>query len=342
MAAYSTRVVTLVLLSAILVGQTHGAIGTAKTAPETLINSYEHLEKYSADKRSATEKPLYSVTIFSRPPSDESAFGHAYIAIHRFREDVGSFIRMGPAFGFYPLGDLARIGPVPDTLKSSLSSPGGMSVGPSDEKPATVVYVWVDEEQVQKINEIKKQWEKEGQWQLLLSDCVSFVAAVAKELGMKVPSRIVNPKPDSYVRSLGRLNDSSYIETKNKLHPARREDSSNFGWEGGRWIIPPLLDTNYDFEIYGKKYSTPWYKIHPKWVEHAGKQIAIAREKERKRERKSAIARDEERGPRDVDDGYGSSSDSSCSNCGSEGGGGGGPGDVIRFEPMEIIGDKPE
>ena len=65
--------------------------------------------------------------------------------------------------------------------------------------------VQVNERDYEAARRVQADWDKEGEYQLLWGDCVSYVGDVASTIGLTVPSRIY-VWPKTYVQALAREN----------------------------------------------------------------------------------------------------------------------------------------
>jgi hypothetical protein len=128
-----------------------------------------------------TPENFYMVVFLTRDARGTSP-GHSYVATLRFRDDAGIFVEYGDPhlFGLYPKS--AKVWWFGDV-------PGEMRIDPPDAKPEQVLFAWVNKDQVEKAFRTRDQWQARGKWNANDGDCVSFMAAVAKAIGMVAPER---------------------------------------------------------------------------------------------------------------------------------------------------------
>ncbi|WP_171206595.1 hypothetical protein [Ruegeria sp. HKCCA0235A] len=153
--------------------------------------------KETVDRREDLSPQAWRMAVFfARDTSiTDLSIGHAYVALLTFREDTESFVTDG-VFGLYPDKD----------EKFSLGKmPGGIDLRPLDERPDSALLVWINPAQHQAIEEIAQKFEKAGEYQLLLNDCVSLMSEVATAAGLtKSP---ITLHPWAYVNDLMFLNN---------------------------------------------------------------------------------------------------------------------------------------
>lgn len=153
--------------------------------------------KKTVDRREDLSPQAWRMAVFfGRDTSiTDVSIGHAYVALLTFREDTKSFVT-DSVFGLYPDKD----------VKFSLGNmPGGIDVRPLDERPDSALLVWINPAQHQAIQDISQKFEKIGEYQLLLNDCVSLMSEVATAAGLtKSP---ITLHPWAYVNDLMLLNN---------------------------------------------------------------------------------------------------------------------------------------
>lgn len=153
--------------------------------------------KETVDRRSDLTPEAWRMAVFfARDTSiDNRSIGHAYVALLSFRLDTESFVT-DRVFGLYPdEGEKFRLGRMP----------GGIDLRPLDQKPDAALLVWINPAQHQTISDIADRFDREGEYQLLLKDCVSLMSEAASAAGLtKSP---ITLHPWAYVKDLMFLNN---------------------------------------------------------------------------------------------------------------------------------------
>ena len=58
-----------------------------------------------------------------------------------------------------------------------------------------------------KVEKARARWAAKKEYKLLQKDCVSFVAEVAKIVGLKIPDRKKALLPQDFIQKISKLND---------------------------------------------------------------------------------------------------------------------------------------
>jgi hypothetical protein len=123
--------------------------------------------------------------------------GHAMVVLGK--EDDKKQMCTFEAFGFYPAegkGAKAVLGPVPGKIADEMREGKGTGDG------AVRLILKVDEAQFNKVDAVRKKWAAKKDYQLLNSDCITFVETSAKELGLQLPKRETTDLPTAFVVKL--------------------------------------------------------------------------------------------------------------------------------------------
>ncbi|HVC97970.1 MAG TPA: hypothetical protein VND64_30140 [Pirellulales bacterium] len=158
----------------------------------------------SVDLRGGAKVPEdYAVLFCARGPSvgDRSVSGHAYL-IWAYNDDRRRAC-VAESFGFFPEKD-------GDVLKSVVADvPGELSASALRNKPSSGecrLVVKVTKAQWEATEKIRADWSKR-EYRLAKKDCVTFAAAVAERLELKLPDRSgVDNLPARYLRKLAEEN----------------------------------------------------------------------------------------------------------------------------------------
>ncbi|MEI8289916.1 MAG: hypothetical protein WCH99_10620 [Verrucomicrobiota bacterium] len=131
-----------------------------------------------------------------------SPTGHAFVAWGK--DSFEAKACQASAFGLYPKGGAAAIaksmfGPVPGKIvEESLAS-----------KTTYRLIVQVDSTQYAAAEKVRvKKWNTvmENKYELLVTDCTTFISDVAREIKLKRPERAEYMFPESFLREMIRLN----------------------------------------------------------------------------------------------------------------------------------------
>ena len=151
------------------------------------------------DRRTMSEEDRYFIVFCAR---GDSATGHAFVVLGHDDEQAATCSQKG--FGLYPdpkQGLKSVLATVPgeimdEVLKGSLAATTHRLI------------VEVDSAQYRKALAIRDEWAARGEYKLVLRDCVTFTQAVAKTIGLDLPSRSgLDNLPERYIRALMDAND---------------------------------------------------------------------------------------------------------------------------------------
>jgi len=127
-----------------------------------------------------------------------SPVGHAFVIWGS--DDADKQMCVQNAFGLYPQKGKGVFGEVAGEIANE-SLKGGMS------KISDRLIVIVNSWHHSKAESIRREWARRGNYRVAESDCVSFIDAVARAIGLKTPKRSLSTlKPQWYVRELMKLN----------------------------------------------------------------------------------------------------------------------------------------
>jgi len=130
--------------------------------------------------------------------------GHAFVVW--VAEDPERCFSSAEAFGYYPQRDDAAgivravVGPVPGELRREMAE--GRIV-------TSILKVKVDEAAYRASERARERWISGHRYQLLVSDCESFMMEVARSAGLKVPPRWAAPTPHAFLEQLISLNGAT-------------------------------------------------------------------------------------------------------------------------------------
>lgn len=157
------------------------------------------------DIRNATEIGNYYVVFCGHGASVKNASlaGHVFVAWAEEEPDAVSCKKK--AYGMYArdkkslklLWDVVRGVPVPGKLVEESFD--------STSSATHFLIVRVTKAQYKKSEDVRdKQWKDmlDREYELLVTDCVSFSSHIAKSLGLTVPERDKNMKPSSFIEEL--------------------------------------------------------------------------------------------------------------------------------------------
>lgn len=161
-------------------------------ADEPVIDLGKVKNKKSIDRRSDKSPVAWRMAVFL---ARGGVPGHAYVALMTFQDDIQGFVTNG-VWGLYPVS----------SKKWTLGAvPGGLEIRPDDSEPNAALLVWINPDQFANIEGVANRYNADGEWQLLLSDCVSLLADSAREAGLSTPGLTLRPLP--FVEDLMAMND---------------------------------------------------------------------------------------------------------------------------------------
>lgn len=174
-----------------------GSVETALADDIPVIDLGTVDNKETVDRRTDLTPEAWRMAVFMARDTSlaDQSIGHAYIALLTYRDDIESFVT-DSVFGLYPNeGEKFSLG----------AMPGGIDLRPLDQRPDAALLVWINPDQHRSIADIAERYQKEGEYQLLLKDCVSLMSEAATAAGLtKSPIAI---HPWAYVNDLIFLND---------------------------------------------------------------------------------------------------------------------------------------
>lgn len=144
--------------------------------------------------------PHHWVVLLARPAGIGARTpGHAMVELGW--EDEGVHATKHSAWGFYPENSDKGFSEVPGSVVDDLKS-GGLA------KQVVLVNVAVSTLSFDKAKALVEEWKsKPPQYHLVNGkNCIDFVDAIAKQIGLKTPDRSSFQLPTAYVEALGRAN----------------------------------------------------------------------------------------------------------------------------------------
>jgi hypothetical protein len=106
-------------------------------------------------------------------------------------------------YGYYA----TRVGTTVNAFATSgeVIDEGTLPPDPKRESRLALVF-WLDKDQFDSVFSRVGSWRRNGRYELFRRDCVSFVADMIAPLGLKIPSRILLPRPYDFIVSLMEIN----------------------------------------------------------------------------------------------------------------------------------------
>lgn len=143
------------------------------------------------DKRVRSEPGEYGISFAAR--DEQGSYEHAFV-IWYYSDPAGNRTNRRGA-GFYPTGD-------PSVYDLLVGGTVGKVFDDSEEKIGKQVIVLVNSDIFKAALKVESKYSNDT-YRLLTNDCVSFVATVAETVpGLKVPSRVTNLSPSTFVAAL--------------------------------------------------------------------------------------------------------------------------------------------
>lgn len=163
------------------------------------------------DMRDHTENPTSVVAFVARSQSGDSKVGHCFVLVGTVKDpadlqksELLPKLLPSKGEGFSPTrgGKRALHGPVEGQVITDILR--------ATDNVAMIVLVNTDA--VKAVVEVRKKWATpscpEGEYALVWKDCCSYLGAVAKAIGVKVPKRdLASLTPVQFVQSLRQLNE---------------------------------------------------------------------------------------------------------------------------------------
>ena len=153
------------------------------------------------DKRNRTESgSQYTVVLAARPKTTASP-GHVWVVLGV--DDEATQTCSAQAWGFYPENDLQTVKALSfEPVKGKLKEEAAKRTS----KATAHLFVMVNSENYRKALDIKRAWDGQDTYQLERSDCITYLQAVAKALGLTVPDRESREFPEPYLLRLIKMN----------------------------------------------------------------------------------------------------------------------------------------
>ena len=127
----------------------------------------------------------------------ESSTGHAFVVWGI--EDGARKMSTMEAFGLYPENDAANCSTLVRTVSGRVMDE---MVNHSVQSITYALIVRVDESDFQRSRKVARTWDCRREFSLLSRDCVGFLRAVGKAIGLKMPARGARLTPQAYIRAL--------------------------------------------------------------------------------------------------------------------------------------------
>ncbi|MFC5862082.1 hypothetical protein ACFPT7_07240 [Acidicapsa dinghuensis] len=163
---------------------------------------------YSLDKRSdKADRDYYGITFSYRKGG--SIFGHALVSWFYRPATRADDQNENQMIGFYPSPLFLRTKVATGTAGQLEDDAAGLIKHRDVESISEILIVRVDRATYEATLSQGKLWVNK-RYELLSSDCVSYLASIVRQIGIAEPTRFLSPTPSLYVQGLIESNAFQY------------------------------------------------------------------------------------------------------------------------------------